>query len=182
MQGVFQILEPEERKNNKKELQHLQSPVVNPRWTHGCPAKRTDVITVGRFKVLSKANLLFFFLPCLSRDKIDASQPTASSPAAACPCSYREVNKLKTKQSDKLQQRAVGTEQGRTGLSLRRISPSVPFHQKEGKGRKRGPWFQPSLGNWGSYVWNVSPYACAIPPWQSSGHRSHNLSLFPMRQ
>lgn len=28
----------------------------------------------------------------------------------------------------------------------------------------------------------MSPYACDIPPWQPSGHRSHNLSLFPMPQ
>lgn len=80
-----------------------------------------------------------------------------------------------------MQQRAVGSEQGLTGLSLRRISLLVPYHQKRAR-QKRGPWFEPLLGNWGSYVWNVSPYACDIPPWQPYGHRSHNLSLLPMPQ
>lgn len=61
-------------------------------WTHGCLATWTDDITVTRFKVLSKASPA---CPAsLSEDKIDALQPTASSPAAACPCGYREVNKL----------------------------------------------------------------------------------------
>lgn len=136
----------------------------------------------GGSRCCQKQTCSFFFSPACPGIKLMPRSPPRARQLLLVQCSYREVNKLKTKQSDKLQQRAVGTEQGRTGLSLRRISPSVPFHQKEGKGRKRGPWFQPSLGNWGSYVWNVSPYACAIPPWQSSGHRSHNLSLFPMRQ
>lgn len=59
-------------------------------------------------------------------------------------------------------------------MSLRRISLLVPYHQRRAR-QKRGPWFESLLGNWGSYVWNVSPYACDIPPCESSGHRSHNL-------
>lgn len=65
----------------------------------GCLATWTDDITVRGFKVPSKASPACF--ASLSRDKIDASQPTASSPAAACPCGYREVNKLQTKQVTK---------------------------------------------------------------------------------
>lgn len=76
------------------------SSLVSDLWqAHGCLATWTDDITVRRFKVLSEASLACF--PSLSQDKIDASQPTASSPAAACPCGYREVNKLKTKQVTK---------------------------------------------------------------------------------
>lgn len=80
-----------------------------------------------------------------------------------------------------MQQRAAGSERGLTGLSLRRISLLVPYHQRRAR-QKRGPWFESLLGNWGSYVWNVSPYACDIPPCESSGHRSHNLSLFTTPQ
>lgn len=79
-----------------------------------------------------------------------------------------------------MQQRA-GSEQGLTGLSLRRISLLVPYHQRRAR-QKRGPWFESLLGNWGSYVWNASLYACDIPPCESTGHRSHNLSLFTMPQ
>lgn len=80
-----------------------------------------------------------------------------------------------------MQQREAASERGLTGLSLRRISLLVPYHQRRAR-QKRGPWFESLLGNWGSYVWNVSPYACDIPPCESSGHRSHNLSLFPTPQ
>lgn len=80
-----------------------------------------------------------------------------------------------------MQQRAAGSERGLTGLSLRRISLLVPYHQRRAR-QKRGPWFESLLGNWGSYVWNVSPYACDIPPCASSGHGSHNLSLFTTPQ
>lgn len=51
-----------------------------------------------------------------------------------------------------MQQRAIGSDQDLTG----RISLSVLFQQRQ----KKGPWFEPSLGNWGSYVWNVSPCTC----------------------
>lgn len=81
--------------------------------THGCLATLTDDITVGRFKVLSKASLACF--PSLSGAKIDASQPTASSPAAACPRSYREVNKLKTKQATKCNKGEQGVNRAQRG-------------------------------------------------------------------
>lgn len=91
------------------------------------------------------------------------------------------IEKLTRSKQNMWQNATKGSREwtGLTGLSLRRISLLVPYHQRRQKG---GPWFESLLGNWGSYVWNVSPYACDIPPCESSVHRSHDLSLFPTPQ
>lgn len=62
------------------------------------------------------------------------------------PHRYRGVNKRRTKQVTKRNKRAE-SEGDLTGPSLRRISPLVPYHQKQGEAEKGDLDMASSLGN-----------------------------------
>lgn len=50
------------------------------------------------------------------------------------------------------------------------------YHQRRAR-QKKGPWFESLLGNWGSYVWNVSLYACVISHPASPPATGHTICL-----
>lgn len=96
---------------------------------------------------------------------------------------HADIEKLTSSKQNKWQNATKGREwTGPNGAVFKEDLPSGPLTTKGGPRQKRGPWFESLLGNWGSYVWNASPRASDIPPCESSGHRSRNLSLFPAPQ
>lgn len=82
--------------------------------------------------MLSIAGIAWPVFPPCPREKIDVLQPTASSPAAACPCGYREVNKLKTKQVTKCNKGHRGVNRAVFKEDL----PVGPLPPKEGKAER----------------------------------------------
>lgn len=117
-----------------------------PRQKHGCLA---TFEWEGSRCCQKRARFTF-----LSPDKIDAfSLP----PAHQLLLVRTAIEKLTSSKQNKWQNATKGGEWTRpNGVVFEEDLPLGPLPPKQGEGRKRGPWYGSLLGNWGSYVWNVS--------------------------
>jgi len=107
-------------------------------WTHvnysGCLATWTYGITVRWFKVLSKASLAFFFLPC-HRTKL---MPRSPLQAHQLPLVHAAIEKLTSAQQNKWQNATKGSGEwtGPNGAVFKEDLPVGPRTPKEGSAEK----------------------------------------------
>lgn len=103
--------------------------------------------------------------------------PCSPPPAHQLLLVHAAIEKLTSSKQNKWQHTTKGREwTGPNGAVFKEDLSVGLYHQRRVR-QKKGPWFESSLGNWGSDVWNASLYACVISHPASPPATGHTICL-----